>query len=581
MLEAAIEIGKDLIRVQAELGIRRPVEELVATSLQPVDWAASWSWLHGAFMPTGSGAGGHFPGWTALALAVLGVLLAIRHRHAWPLVYGALALGFAVLSLGPELRVGDAAWPLPYGLLHAGVPGFSALRNPYRAAFVAAVLVAPLVGLGAAGLVDALRCRWRRAVPAGLPIAGVPVAGLLALALAGLHLLEAWPGPQQVAALPDAPSPAHVWLERHGGEGAALELPLPDPPDLNARYQLGTVGLWTPLVNGHSGLYPPELLELYDVDAAFPAGELLGAVKERYPVEWIIVHHDRMTDGTVRERAAAAPELDPVWNRRGTVIYRLDPGAPAGWLRRRHRRGALTGTMLLEVPRPGICRPRLTLDGEAVDVVAVDREPAGFRLSLELPRELPELVEVEVWLTAPGPGPPVALAAEAGPASGPAAGGAATDRRGAVPGPEPGGLGRVRVNGWPVARGPVALARVDGRDGRLEAATGSRSDRAADALRDLLEDADAGDWIGVAAVEGPAADPLLVERLRLLSDAAGGAVPAGPLEEAARAWTLVGRVGSPAGSAAEDAGLRSAGARAPTPVPACLTGPVSGVRFVR
>lgn len=564
---ALTPVALPYLRVQGELGIERPVAELVATSLRPVDWVASWSWLHGTFMPAGSGAGGHFPGWAALVLGAAGLLVAIRQRRPWPLVYGALALAFAVLSLGPELRVGESAWRLPYGWLHAHVPGFTALRNPYRAAFVAALLSAPLVGLGTAGLAGAFRRRWQERVRPQAGGGRLSPTAILAVVLAGVHLLEAWPGPQQVVPLPETPAPAHRWLAARDDGGAALEWPLPRPPDLNARYQLGTVGLWTPLANGHSGLYPPEFLGLYDPDARFPSAGFLGRVKELYPVDWIIAHYDHADDGAARRRVASAvPDLETAWSDGATVVYRLSRGAAAGWLRRRYRRESLTPLLELAVPDPGSCTPRVALGEVGVDLSSIRRDARGFRLELDLPRQLPELVELDVWLASPGGSIPVAL--EARGVAGPPA--TAADGRASI-----------RLNGWPVARGEVALARVDGSGGRLEAAVASRADGAADALRSLLDGADGGDWIGVAVAEDPTGDPLLVERLRLLADAAGGAVPAGPMEAVAGAYALVGRMGAAPGSAAEAAGAREATARPPGQSPGCLLGPLTDLRFVR
>lgn len=550
-----VPVALPYVQVQAELGIERPLAELTATSLRPVDWVASWSWLHHGLMSEGSGAGGHFPGWTAVILAAVGLSIAVRRRQAWPLIYGLLALLFGVFSLGPELPSRGGAWSLPYGWLYSHVPGFTALRNPYRAAFVAALLLAPLVGVGTAALLRTVRLHGPE--PEGRR---ATVAGLLALFLAGLHLLEAWPGPQQTASLPPAPAPAHRWLAAGDG-AAALEWPLPRPPDLNARYQLGTVGAWTRLANGHSGLYPPEFFDLYEVGEPLPSSVLLARIKELYPVDWIIVHYDRLAEGAAGRRAvAAAPDLTPAWSDDATVVYRLSRGARAGWLRRRHRREELSRTLELRLPAdPGRCTPRLALDGEGVRVTPSPWRQGRVLLELALPTDLPELVDLEVWFTvAPSPSP-VALEASAEAAEG----------------------ATVRLNGWPVARGRVAMARLRGADGRLEATRSSAPADATDAVRTLMEDSAPGDWIAIAATEDPSGDALLVERLRLLLDAAGGEVPAGPLQPAAEAYALVGRMGTPAGSGVESTGHGEALARVPGSSADCLRGPVTDLRFVR
>ena len=57
-----------------------------------------------------------------------------------------------MLALGPVLRSGNLSIPLPYQLLYSWVPGFDGLRNPYRAAFIATILLALPAAYGAAWL---------------------------------------------------------------------------------------------------------------------------------------------------------------------------------------------------------------------------------------------------------------------------------------------------------------------------------------------------------------------------------------------------------------------------------------------
>ncbi len=94
----------------------------------------------------------HFLGFGALALALVGVLRASRVRGARPLLL-LLVIGGFVLSLGPEIRFGDAVLsPGPYRLLRAFAPGFRNVRYPERLSIAMILGLAPLAAAGLAAL---------------------------------------------------------------------------------------------------------------------------------------------------------------------------------------------------------------------------------------------------------------------------------------------------------------------------------------------------------------------------------------------------------------------------------------------
>jgi hypothetical protein len=563
--------------VQAELQITRPVEELVATSLRPIDFAASWSWLHEGWMPAGSGAGGYFPGFLALGLGAFGLWIAGRRREPWSLVYGALAAVFLVLSLGPYLEVGGWRVPLPYAGLYALVPGFGALRNPYRAAFIATLLFALPVARGAAALIAACRARLRwEERRNGRPFLE-PLAWGLAVALAGVHLLEAWPGPQQVAPLPRPPSGAYAWLAADAppeptapaaeaaevpprpGESATatglarparsatgtaspaeamprpatLVWPLPRPLDDNARYQLWTIGSWTPLINGHSGVYPADFVALYEVGAEFPDARFLAALKEAYPVERVLAHYGLADEGAAVRARAPAAGLEEVWAEADDVIYRIGNGAESGWLRRRLPVSRLGDTIRVELPVAAAgCRVGVALDGRAVG-----QAPASETAELPLPEPSGQspFAVLEIWLVDAGGQPALELAAARTPA------------------PE----ARLHVNGWPLVAAPFVAARIEGATGRLAGwRTGGADDSAAASLLALLAAGSPGDTLAVAIAEQ--GDATLIERLRLLLDVAGGPARTDAAPDIGGAYAFVGEIGAPPGSAREAAGVEAA-----------------------
>ncbi len=535
--------------VQQEMQFERPVEELVATSLAPVDFVSSWSWLHGAFMPAGSGAGGYFPGFLALGLGLLGLRAGWRRRDPWPLVYGAGALVFALLSLGPSYALsGDLSVPLPYALLYRYVPGFGALRNPYRAAFIATLLFAAPVGYGAREVIAWWRARilnrhrWRLK-PGGIQLR--PVTWILAAVLAAVHLLEAWPGPQEIAALPQAPSVAYEWLSTQDPGAAALVWPLPRPFDDNARYQLWTVGNWVPLVNGHSGVYPADFLRLYETGGEFPSQRFLAELKERFPVGYVIVHYGLVEDAAqTRELAAGSDELEEVWAAGDDVVYRISNGSGHGWMRRRLPRHLLGDSIEVWTDRSaGGCDLRIIVDGQVVGEARLPEasssaptDETAYVVELDLPAAEAPLAVLETYFVEPGGLPRIELSAQMRP------------QRWAT----------VVINGQPVLEAPVVVAVFDSATGRLLFERGAAADDAGggSALRAALDVARPGDELVLAIAEE--LDYMLIERLRLLLTRAGGAPSGATLNELGTTFVFRGTMGSVAGSATESTGRESA-----------------------
>ncbi len=620
---AMVPVALPYRAVQEELQFNRPIDELVDTSLRPIDFVASWSYLHRAWMPFGSGAGGWFPGFVALGLALLGLRAGTRRRNPWPLVYAALALGFVALSLGPRWQLSQGfAVPLPYRWLYEVLPGFDALRNPYRAAFVASLLLAVPVAAGAQVLLTAVqrpaleRDRWRTTGVRRGRVGGL--AWALALALACVHLLEAWQGPQEVAALPVAPSRAHQWLASQEGRFGVLEWPLPRPSDLNARYQLWSVGTWTPLVNGHAGLYPPDFIRLYESADGFPSPRSLAQLKEGFPVRYVLAHFGAVPEGSaIRERADRAPDLLPVWSEGEDVVYELRNGSPGGWLRRRVPRWMLgsevTATLTIATEgcalqvalwadRPSSGRAPGSL--EVWDPVVSRGAPHGKatatgRFELSAPvggsvhKSAADLVWVEAWLVRAREG-------DVPPEVPPGEGAGVTDRQ-AIPGPEMhlaidvearSGVrqgptatvapsGRIEINAWPAVEAPVALALLDGGSGRLITTRGVEADLqiATAAVIEVLENAKRGDLLVVAIGENRGGS--LVEKLMLLLDAAGGRISAANevLPFAAEALAFAGTVGGAPGTAVEVLAEDTARMQLPIGAPACLRGAIVEIDF--
>lgn len=565
--------------VQHEMAFQRPMEELVATSLTPLDFVASWSWLHSGWMPQGSGAGGYFPGLLAALLAVLGVRDGWRRRDRWPLLYAGGAVGFALLALGPRLAITEGfTLPLPYELLYRWVPGFGALRNPYRAAFFASLLLAVPVGYGARWVIEwgrarlLYRQRWRARPQLGRMASAT---WAMAVFLAAVHLLEAWPGAQEIAPLPAPPSDAYEWLAEQSPGAAALVWPLPRPFDDNARYQLWTLGGWTPLVNGHSGLYPADFVELYSAGAEFPEPRFLEFLKERFPVRYVVAHYGLAEQGDATRAAAADnSELEEVFARGDDVVYRLGNGTTAGWARRRLPRRMLGGELTVSTSAAVRgCGLRALLDGVvAGEVRPLDLDAAASENS-PLAGSPDDFLEVSLKLESPAPGPaPVALemyfVGEDG-----------LPRVDLYAAMRPQRRARLELNGTVVLEGQVVVAVLDRASGRLTFARTTEADEAGagGAVRDALAAAGAGDEILLAMAE--AVDYRLIERLRLLLDPAGAAPSGATLQELGTTFAFRGRLGAAAGTALESIGDEVAELVEGDRAGDCRMAPIRGFEF--
>jgi hypothetical protein len=389
----------------------------------------------------------------------------------------------------------------------------------------------------------------------------------IAAVLAAVHLLEAWPGPQEIAPLPTPSSDAYEWVAQQSPGAAVLVWPLPDLIDFNARYQLWTIGRWTPLVNGHSGLYPADFVELYSAEAKFPAPRFLEFVKERFPVRYVVAHYGLVEEGSNGVRVAAADnsELEEVFSRGDDVVYRLGNGAAAGWARRRLPRRMLGGTLTVSTSAAARgCGLRVLLDGVLAGEARLPNadgaaSEGAVAYSLQLDSAVPGVAPVvmEMFLFGEGGLPRVDLYAAMGPQR----------------------QARLEVNGAAVLEGAVVVAILDRSTGRLTFARAAEADEAGagTAVRAALSAAGAGDEILLAMAE--AFDERLIERLRLLLDAAGATASGATLPDLGATFAFRGRLGTAPGTALESIGDDSAelvdGDRAGD----CRVAPIQGFEF--
>jgi hypothetical protein len=125
-------------------------------------------------------------GYFALALAVMGVVLARRRRDVW--FWAILGLAALVLAMGPELQVGGVRTgvPMPYRLVE-WVPGWDAMAKVERLVVLARLCMGVLAAVGAAWVIGRLGASVRVGRARRLERV-LPFAAVLALLLVELPI---------------------------------------------------------------------------------------------------------------------------------------------------------------------------------------------------------------------------------------------------------------------------------------------------------------------------------------------------------------------------------------------------------
>jgi uncharacterized protein DUF3108 len=198
-----------------------------------------------------------FPGFCAVLLAVVGLVVGARDARVATRVYGALAGAGIVLSLGP-----DGFRPI-YAAVHDTVFGMQAIRAPARFS----VLLLCAVALLAAAGVRALQQRLPRH------------AALVAPAVLSIATLELFNGAIAYPPPPARTTDAGQWLRAQGGNEAVVCAPM-DFGTANTRCMLQSLEHGRPVVNGYSGVTPPFFAALVDVVNRLPSAESLRALHD-------------------------------------------------------------------------------------------------------------------------------------------------------------------------------------------------------------------------------------------------------------------------------------------------------------
>ena len=374
-------------RVRREYGLRRTTAEITELSADVRDYLSAsprvWIWRRVA-----SDRNEHnlFPG--ALVLVLSAVAVAVRPREPAVRVYGSIAAIAFVFSLGPQ----PAAWghhlpfPGPYAWLLRIAPGLDGLRVVARLDFISILGLAVVAAFGAAWLLERVGRRRRNAVFAVLLVAVVA---------------EGWAAPIPTARfdpLSDVNDrDAYTYL-RAAAPGAALELPIAlESDERNLAYQFLTLVHQHPIVNGHSGYYPPLLTFLGSGHSPFNEPERLGDVLDtlrRIGVRYLVLHLDELENRTIADALLhtvdARSDLVAAQRRFGnTVVVTLAPEGPPPGAESALRRVATASIS----PRAshGGDRVRMAFDGDPDSRwLTGGRQTGAERLELELdgPRDI-------------------------------------------------------------------------------------------------------------------------------------------------------------------------------------------------
>ncbi|ABQ90108.1 hypothetical protein [Roseiflexus sp. RS-1] len=287
---------------------RHEYTSLLSLSARPLDYLtpsryhATWGAWSAQIAPDTAGAQLVAPGFALLALAGVGAWRWRRSPITWTLLI--IAGVCFVLSLGPELRLGDRTIPLPALLAYEHIPVLRSIRAWSRMAFYVQICVGLLAALGLTGF-----AQWRRAWQA---LGVVAVCGVL------LEVAHAAPWSASTA-----PRPVDRWLATQPGSGATLQV----PDSFSGAIEYYALFSKRPSLTGYGTFEPAgataDLVWLRE----FPSERALTTLR-RLGGEYILVRRnamDRERPGW-RERATQQPELAQVYEDDEFTVYRIVTG---------------------------------------------------------------------------------------------------------------------------------------------------------------------------------------------------------------------------------------------------------------
>ena len=280
------------LRVQAESGFARTLEDAARWSANPQSYLASSAHAHGFLLAAISRYDRWsevlFPGILATVLGLAGLGVRPGSDRGQTPVYASLGVLALWASFGPSAGLYRVLFHLPL---------FSFLRAPSRFGLVVVLVLAVFAGSAVHAILDRLRPERRT----------IGAAVLVLLAIAELNVL---PFPWERAPVTPAPYAVLARLPR----AVVAEFPFYGERiafPLHAQYMLFSTSHWMPLVNGYSDVIPADFRETAAVLDSFPSADTFG-ILARHRVRYIGVHWDMYgprADGVRRAMDAYAPYL--------------------------------------------------------------------------------------------------------------------------------------------------------------------------------------------------------------------------------------------------------------------------------
>jgi len=357
-----------------------------------------------------------YVGYTALALAVIGVWRGRRRSATW---FWVTATGlFFLLTLGPSLRVAghDTGIPLPFRIMEQ-LPFFKGNRYPSRYSVMLLVSLAPLVALGAAaaqrGLCHRLPTAGRVMPLLLLPLllfehlsAPLPVFDLRVPALyqrvaetpgdfALLELPLGWRNGARVAGKQDILIMQQLWYQSAHGK-RLLGGNTSRNPEFKFQYfsEDPTLAQLIALTNAAD---LPQHTALRDALAATPVTQdervRARAWAAFLNIRYVMVHRDRLPP-EAEQTARYLLGLEPVAEDGALALYALAGETP---IPQDYTPASAQGRMILA---EGWSPPPAAATGETAEPAEVYAQRTEVRLLLPLPRE-EAVLYLDGWSFAP------------------------------------------------------------------------------------------------------------------------------------------------------------------------------------
>jgi hypothetical protein len=266
--------------------------------------------------PTERRATGRSPGWVKLTLGTAGIVLGLLRirRRRWTMFLAWTTVCAALLAMGPHLKFDGI---VPWWFLWDWVPGLKLVRSVFRFTYFLQLAVVLLTAVGLHEIYVRVRASGRANVALGI------------VWLAGLAAIAELPVPRpMVAGLPD--------LKRHtqwtdfvrnnvGPDEGIVCLPFAASPrardfGVTVRWMYYGTQHGKPMVNGYSGFFPDDYLELRREirETGLSAKILQQFYDDR--IRYLVIRRDVKVPAHLLQESAAV-QLVPAWQ---DPVVRID-----------------------------------------------------------------------------------------------------------------------------------------------------------------------------------------------------------------------------------------------------------------